>query len=406
MCAHSYTPNKFIAGLADGTTTKKDAKPSKTDDDVANDKVHVVLEGDVYIRKFIRCGEAVFRVMWIDEEEVDEDEEDVEPPLNKPQSGLSLAYNEREVGVTVMELRNSKMYELLYRGTEEEPGGSEANTRTSTPCIDSARAPQTPSTPPISKVSLATESRYFGKNPSKTWSSLSPPHSSFYDRFHVYKTSTAINGVVSGRNVPAVITRKQAKQDLTALKVYDDFDHKLGRVKRDKALKKTETTADLTYLGGEYFVSDQPYGIGTEVDTLQPLDVEYRTHPTLKCVQKMEAAETCGEEQGEHGARPQSPSFHYLEACNKKNVAPWDLLTKFEDPSEPTLNLKGMNIGANFSECLSQGLMRLEFLEKVDLSDNRLGGEDVKALLDGLVGKNVRCLDLSKNRIGEKGARR
>ena len=48
-------------------------------------------------------------------------------------------------------------------------------------------------------------------------------------------------------------------------------------------------------------------------------------------------------------------------------------MTKCEDPASPTLNLKGLAMGESFSSCLSEGLQSrsMEFLEKVDLSDNR-----------------------------------
>jgi len=65
-------------------------------------------------------------------------------------------------------------------------------------------------------------------------------------------------------------------------------------------------------------------------------------------------------------------------------------------------------MGAGFSTCLAAGLKApsLEFLERVDLSDNRLGPGDVEPLLAGLSGKAVRHLDLSKNKIGQEGAER
>jgi hypothetical protein len=59
-------------------------------------------------------------------------------------------------------------------------------------------------------VSPLTESRYFGKEPSARpkspyGSSLSPPRSSFYDRFQVYKGATQVRGVVT--KPPAMVTK-------------------------------------------------------------------------------------------------------------------------------------------------------------------------------------------------------
>jgi Ran GTPase-activating protein (RanGAP) involved in mRNA processing and transport len=256
-------------------------------------------------------------------------------------------------------------------------------------------------------VSASTAHRYFGKSAYKSYPSLSPPHSSFYDRYHVYAKETTIRGVV--KDFPQVLLTGDKEKPPTP-RVYDEFDVAMGRVEAAEAILEAKRAANLNNLGGSYFVEDRVYGIGEEIKSIEPLPVTYAAIPKLKPIAPKDTDNgmTSGEDQNDDqlNSRPNSASFLYLEACSKKNIAPWDLLTKFENPEEPTLNLRGLTMGGGFGDCVAAGLKSKSFgfLEKVDLSDNRLHGSDVAALLDGLVGKNVKYIDLSKNKIGNVGA--
>lgn len=79
----------------------------------------------------------------------------------------------------------------------------------------------------------------------------------------------------------------------------------------------------------QYDYDMKRYGLGKKIRSLAPLPFE-----------------------GGRGERPNTASFSYLQACNQGNMAPWNLVTKFENPMSPTLNLEGLTIGGGFSKCL------------------------------------------------------
>ena len=119
------------------------------------------------------------------------------------------------------------------------------------------------------------------------------------------------------------------------------------------------------------------YKIGKSVDSLEPMAVIMHPSPSKALREPYDRdsssdVDDAGAGAGA-GARPSTASFAYLRACSQHNVAPWNLVTKCEDPASPTLNLKGLAMGGGFADCLSEGLQSrsMEFLEKVDLSDNR-----------------------------------
>ena len=105
----------------------------------------VVHVGDVYIRSFMKAGDALFSVVALD--------------------GVN-AYDASSRSVALTELQNAKRYELLYKSVADLPALS------------------TPMPSPL------TESKYFGKKQSS-------PSADFHSRFKRFSDESAIAHVFS-----------------------------------------------------------------------------------------------------------------------------------------------------------------------------------------------------------------
>ena len=91
------------------------------------------------------------------------------------------------------------------------------------------------------------------------------------------------------------------------------------------------------------------FGIGKPIKNLEPLP--FTMSAGGRGGEGPEESEGGGEPSAA-AERPITSSFSYLQACDQSNIAPWNLVTKCEDPSSPKLNLKGLTIGGSFSKCL------------------------------------------------------
>jgi hypothetical protein len=105
---------------------------------------HVAV-GDVYIRKFIRMGEAMFRVVSMDPPNDDSST----PPTP---ASHRMAYNEEDVGIRVSDLSNSSKYELLYRGDGEDEYAEGSVPGTPATPSTTPQPPPTTTTPPPTTI--------------------------------------------------------------------------------------------------------------------------------------------------------------------------------------------------------------------------------------------------------------
>mmetsp|Transcript_2803 Transcript_2803/g.5162 ORF Transcript_2803/g.5162 Transcript_2803/m.5162 type:complete len:575 (+) Transcript_2803:160-1884(+) len=349
----------------------------------------------------MKPGEAMFRVASVNNE-------------------TQTAFNDKMVGVRFSELLDPKRYELLYRGE-----GVARISKPGTPATPSG-AKSTPqnnnnnnnNTPP--KVDVLTENKYFGKN--KNSKSATASQSRFYERFHVYAVD--ISGVVEVPESSALMTSKSlnslnlGKSDPSGPPPADEVHYdrwfleskpptgaqreEFSKWKPPEALysaegnpsaKKLEEDEPLNYSNFDF----DEEALSKSMQNLEPLPI--KMHPSPSKALKGDPAADNG--------RPNTASFTYLQACKQNNVAPWNLVTKCENPSSPTLNLKGLAIGEKFSDCLCEGLKNrsMDFLERIDFSDNRLNSRDVAKLLESSSHMPVRGLSLGKNRIGVVGGK-
>ncbi|GMH93932.1 hypothetical protein TL16_g12761 [Triparma laevis f. inornata] len=364
-----------------------------------------IFPGDTYIRTFMKPGSATFLV-------------------NRVDNDLGVAFNEEGSGVDFGELLDFKRYELLFRGegvwrisklgTQKELSGS----------LPFSTSP--PSNSP-SKIDQATEKKYFGKN--KNILSSSTSQSRFYNRFHVYGEETDISGVVevpedrdlnSSKSLnslnlsPSTITSNKLHHNYTLTHKYKNnkdssksiYEEWIKKTKLPLAMymsegngvrKKLEEDVPLDY--AKYMEEVEEFGIGKTLKNLEPLPVKMHPSPSKALLPSSSSSN--------NNERPNTASFSYLRACAQNNVAPWNLVTKCENLSSPTLNLKGLSMGTTFSDCLCEGLKSesLGFLERIDFRGNKLSGKDVGKLLEGCGHMKVRGLKFGKNRIGGVGGK-
>ncbi len=317
-----------------------------------------IFPGDVYIRTYMKAGEAFFRVKTIDND-------------------LQMAYQENDVGgISFRDLLNPRKYELLYRGEQIDDSGNDHEG-------DEASV--------TSEMSLSP-SKYYASEENRA---------AFHENYHVYSDET---NIIAVSKAPEEVTKKQKRR-------------------KKKKQRNPETTSPSSIHSPSPismplsppgpFDDDDEEGLPifhgsdsdaeppiTTKDILHPLPTKLSPSPT-KQLQRLAPVPSQEQE-----SRPSTASFSYLQACDKQKVVPWNLVTRVQDEEDsPTLDLHGLSIGKSFSECLSHGLSSssLGFLEKINLMDNRLKGSDIEPLMKAIKDKNVKGLNLSKNRIGLVG---
>ena len=76
------------------------------------------------------------------------------------------------------------------------------------------------------------------------------------------------------------------------------------------------------------------------------------------------------------------------------------------DADSRSLDLTGMALGDSLGEAVASSLPRLPGLEKLSLAGNRLSDKTLAPLLDGLISlQDLRSIDLSENDLDAKGAK-
>ena len=98
----------------------------------------------------------------------------------------------------------------------------------------------------------------------------------------------------------------------------------------------------------------------------------------------------------------ESPNVAYLQEISKSRIRPHPFGVVRNKGSESCINLKGSSMGDNFAGALSKCLTHFNQIEILNLKNNRLTENGVLNILSNLLFTNLRELDLTENKLGNK----
>ena len=115
--------------------------------------------------------------------------------------------------------------------------------------------------------------------------------------------------------------------------------------------------------------------------------------------------ETCLQMEGEPDLYEGACFRNFVKFASDKGLVVDPFLSRVDADSR-SLDLTGMALGDSLGEAVASSLPRLPGLERLSLAGNRLSDKTLAPLLDGLISlQDLRSIDLSENDLDAKGAK-